>query len=323
MGVTALAAVSTPQQQQQQQPSLLLSAGKDHALRLWQLTVGPHQQQQHNGAVNGVTRPSAQCVAVYLGHEESVQSVAASPGGDYCCSGGWDGQLLLWRTGQQLVDQASTSGLYETAEPAAGKNKRRKVGSAANGTTAAAAPLELRPTAALEGHVHCVAAVAWPEPGALYSGGWDHSVRRYDVETRANIDTYNGSKAIYAIAAPTTAGANAPSSSSGSSDVVAFGGSDRVLRIWDTRSVKGEGLAVKAYAAHESWIASIAWRPNSSYHVATGSHDGCVKVWDIRTAVPVGSLQHHKDKVLCVGWWASHMLASGGADCKLQLYDLP
>eukprot|EP00879_Flechtneria_rotunda_P029827 GHRR01032281.1.p4 GENE.GHRR01032281.1~~GHRR01032281.1.p4 ORF type:complete len:114 (+),score=47.28 GHRR01032281.1:1251-1592(+) len=103
MGVTALAAVSTPQQQQQQQPSLLLSAGKDHALRLWQLTVGPHQQQQHNGAVNGVTRPSAQCVAVYLGHEESVQSVAASPGGDYCCSGGWDGQLLLWRTGGQMA----------------------------------------------------------------------------------------------------------------------------------------------------------------------------------------------------------------------------
>jgi WD40 repeat protein len=141
-------------------------------------------------------------------------------------------------------------------------------------------------------------------------------VRRYDVEARTNTDTYNGSKAVYAVAAP---------SDGSSSSIVAFGGSDRVLRVWDARGVSGEGLAVKAYNAHEGWISSIAWRPSSSFHLVTGGHDGAVKLWDIRTAVLLGSLQQHKEdaKVLCVGWWGAQTLVSGGSDCKLQLYSLP
>jgi ribosome biogenesis protein YTM1 len=140
-------------------------------------------------------------------------------------------------------------------------------------------------------------------------------VRRYDVESRTNTDSYNGSKAVYAVAAPRDSSAR----------LVAFGGSDKVLRIWDTRGVSGEGLAVKSYAAHEGWISSLAWRPGSSYHVASGGHDGAVKLWDIRTSVPLGSLQQHQEgaKVLCVGWWGEHTLVSGGSDCKLQVYSLP
>lgn len=215
--------------------------------------------------------------------------------------------------GQQVIDEVASTSQPEGAEDpaAAGNRKKRKI-AAANGT--AAAPAELQPVAALPGHVHCISAVAWPGDGTVYSGGWDHSVRRYDVETRTNTDTYNGSKAVYAVA---TTG------SGSSSDIVAFGGSDKALRIWDTRSVKGEGLDVRAYAAHEGWISSIAWRPNHSYHIATASHDGGVKMWDIRTAVPLGSLQQHCDKVLCVGWWGEKVLVSGGADCKLQVYEMP
>jgi WD40 repeat protein len=41
-----------------------------------------------------------QLVAEYSGHKEAVQAVAAHPVGSWCCSGGWDGQLLLWRTGK-------------------------------------------------------------------------------------------------------------------------------------------------------------------------------------------------------------------------------
>ena len=59
-------------------------------------------------------------------------------------------------------------------------------------------------------------------------------VRRWDVATGINTDTYNGSKVISSVA-----------SSSGAPDVAAFGGSDRTLRVWDSRSRKGEGLAVQ------------------------------------------------------------------------------
>ena len=67
---------------------------------------------------------------------------------------------------------------------------------------------------------HCITGTT------LYSGGWDHSVRRWDVQTGINTETYNGSKAVASVAAPAAAPA-----------IVAFGGSDKALRLWDSRCV--------------------------------------------------------------------------------------
>lgn len=33
------------------------------------------------------------------------------------------------------------------------------------------------------GHTQCVSSVVWPEHDVIYSSSWDHSVRRWDVET--------------------------------------------------------------------------------------------------------------------------------------------
>lgn len=115
-GVNSLAAVAAAGHHQQQSPeqhSLLLSAGKDHKLKLWELgsDSGVQQQQQQNGVGSKGKKAAAQnsssssggavrCVAEYVGHKEGVQAVAAHPGGSLCCSGGWDGQLLLWKTGE-------------------------------------------------------------------------------------------------------------------------------------------------------------------------------------------------------------------------------
>jgi len=35
----------------------------------------------------------------------------------------------------------------------------------------------------LVGHTQCVSSVVWPEHDVIYSSSWDHSVRRWDVET--------------------------------------------------------------------------------------------------------------------------------------------
>jgi ribosome biogenesis protein YTM1 len=220
------------------------------------------------------------------------------------------------------MDEAAAAAAAGDAgeDPAAAAGKRKKQKLAGGAGAAASAQLQLQPTAALPGHVHCVAAVAWPSRDAVFSGGWDHSVRRYDVEARTNTDTYNGSKAVYAVAAP----AAADGAGGSSSDVVAFGGSDRVLRIWDTRGVAGEGLAIKAHNAHEGWISALAWRPGSGHQLASGGHDGALKLWDIRTPVALAAMSQHEEgaKVLDVAWAGAGTLLSGGSDCTLQVYTM-
>ena len=55
-------------------------------------------------------------------------------------------------------------------------------------------------------------------------------VRWWDVETGANTETHVGSKAVYCVAA-------APG---GSSSLVAYGGAERALRLWDARTPMGK-----------------------------------------------------------------------------------
>jgi WD40 repeat protein len=146
--------------------NLLLSCGKDHTVRLWQLPSS--------------TGGTPTLVAVAQGHKDAVQAVAASPDGELCCSASWDGQLLLWDTGDEVVAAALADAAAGAEKAHKKSRKKRKVGGSdeAAATAAAAAPYQLPLLKGLEGHMHCVAAVAWPQQGSLISGGWDHSVRR-------------------------------------------------------------------------------------------------------------------------------------------------
>ena len=168
-------------------------------------------------------------------------------------------------------------------------------------------------------------------------------VRRWNTETGANVDSYNGSKAILTVA-----------SSAEQPALVAFGGSDSVVRLWDTRGGNGEALAVKAFSPHSGrhswasklgvltpvnlfappqgrscrvlpphrarphaphplicrvllcpgWVSSVSWSAFSSHHVASASHDGSVKVWDVRSNIPLGTQKaaHGGNKVNQTAW---------------------
>jgi len=256
--------------------------------------------------VGGSEQPCT-LLASFSGHTDAVEGLALSPDGQQAATCGWDGALLVWRTGASVAEEADAS-ISEGGGKAAGG------GASASG---AAAPHVEAPLSQLQGHLHCVGCVTWPSSSTLYSGGWDHSVRRWDVATGVNTETYNGSKAVHSAAACHK-----------SPDVVAFGGADRVLRVWDSRSRKGEALAVQAFPSHTAWISSVKWSPQSEHHVATASHDASVKLWDIRSSIPLATLSAHTDKALCVAWLPAKSavaqggtaLLSGGADCTLRLY---
>lgn len=69
-----------------------------------------------------------------------------------------------------------------------------------------------------------------------------------------------------------------------SSALIAGGGSDPVLRIWDPRK-PGTLSPIFQFASHNSWISSCKWHPKSWFHLVSASYDGKVMLWDLRTAV--------------------------------------
>ena len=84
---------------------LALTAGQDCAARLWKLpppeatgnTEEPAAGKKAGGPVKG---PEPELLAVYKAHTDSVAALAVSPVGERFASGGWDGGIHIWRTGE-------------------------------------------------------------------------------------------------------------------------------------------------------------------------------------------------------------------------------
>ena len=160
-GVNAVACLPAGQGE-----GLILTAGKDHLVKLWQSSSGPKDSW------------SCRLVAQYAAHADAVESIALSPSGDRMASCGWDGALLLWRAGAAVLDAATEAA---AGSAPASTLKKRKLGGGKGASAEAEAPVSIAsvdesPLSRLEGHLHCVSSAAWPVETSLYSGGWDHSV---------------------------------------------------------------------------------------------------------------------------------------------------
>ena len=99
---------------------------------------------------------------------------------------------------------------------------------------------------------------------------------------------------------------------------IAAGGADPVVRIWDPRSA---GVTpVHHLVSHTAWVSALKWCPGKEEQLLSASYDGSWKVWDLRTAVPLHTVEAHSDKVLCADWSGETSVVSGGADSQLRTF---
>ncbi|KAG9439427.1 hypothetical protein H6P81_019592 [Aristolochia fimbriata] len=262
----------------------LATAAKDRTLRLWKL----------NAAEMDTYPVKLRPFKILKGHALSVQSVSSGPSLDMICSGSWDCSIKLWDTKESGVEGNAVS------------VKKRKVDS--DSTLHEESQLEADALSTLVGHTQCVSSVVWPERDVIYSASWDHSVKRWDIESGKDTLNLVSGKAL-----------NCIDIGGESSALIAAGGSDPILRIWDPRK-PGTLAPVFQFSSHSSWITACKWHSQSWFHLLSASHDGKVMLWDLRTAWPLAVIDSHKDKVLSVDWWKGDSVISGGADSELRIF---
>lgn len=168
----------------------------------------------------------------------------------------------------------------------------------------------------LDAHSGAVSSIKFDPKSSstLYSGSWDHSIRVWDIDQETNSATMNCEKVVVCL------------EYFSESNLVVTGHEDGMMRLWDPRS-KGllfwiilDGLVVKLkLGSHKNWISGIAQAPKP-FMLASASYDGQVKVWDIRSTIPMYSLQKGEGKLFGIDW-KDGFLVAGGEEGKLHIYD--
>jgi ribosome biogenesis protein len=70
-------------------------------------------------------------------------------------------------------------------------------------------------------------------------------------------------------------------------------------------------------------MGSVTWHPTTSHVLASVSHDGSLRVWDIRAAHPLATIDAHTDKALAVNYSPEGRVFTGGADGVVRSWVQP
>ncbi|KAG1463560.1 hypothetical protein G6F46_007285 [Rhizopus delemar] len=259
--------------------AIVFSGSLDHSVLAWEYSLE-----------NSSYRLMYEC----KGHKGPVESVAVDANNNYLASASADGLVRVWTTLEPTEDEH-----LEDEQPS---KKKKKAGESRK--------IKAR-SVALEGHVGAVNTVAFNnnDSNIVYTGGWDHSIRAWDVEQQVNLSTKNCEKVVLDV------------DYSLHSKLLATGHTDNTVRLWDPKSEDGTNVKL-TLRGHSAWVSSVSWSKKSEYTLCSGSYDSSVRVWDIRSSKePLYTVDaaENKEKILSV-FWDNDKILCGGEEKKMRIY---
>lgn len=284
----------------------IVSAGNDRSLRLWKTKDDSTITDEEN-VEEGKT------LAILEGHKAPVVSVDVS-NNSRILSSSYDNSIGLWSTIHKEMTNVDpmeelTNGGDNKISTAA--KKRRKL-TLKDGSIRRRAPLSL-----LESHQAPVEQALFDarDNTVGYSVSQDHTVKTWDLVTSRCVDTKTTSYSLLSLA-------QLPSL-----HLLACGSSARHITLHDIRVDSSSKITQQQLHGHKNFVVSLDTCPENEYMLISGSHDGTVKVWDIRANSPMYTITRQdpsvekgvNDKVFAVKWAQNAGIISGGQDKKLQI----
>ena len=295
--IKCLATQPKPKNQQQQQQD-----GDE----MW-VATGSLDQRLVVHSYNSVHKSLSKEFECTEGHTSSIGCLDISSSHQKMVSGDWDGCVCVWdlQSPQDDGQQVATK-----------KLKRPQ------GETVATRTLVKPSTVYAKAHGSQVSGVFWlpGNEGRVVTGSWDHSVKVLNVDKEETVLSLNGSRVVSCM------------DLSRHSEVVATGHPDCTVRLWDVREATSGSSGSNSWVSdsslkpsHKAWISAVRWSPTNPFVLASASHDGTVKMWDIRSSLPLHTIrtQPKDEKNLCLAFGKDGTLYAGGTDCLVKQYTPP
>lgn len=284
----------------------IVSGGNDRQIRLWK-TSGADAELEEDSEPE-----SAKTLAILDFHKAPVVDLDVSQATHRILSAGNDGVVGFWSTVPK--DMTVVKALGVDVGGSSASKKRRKM-ALRDSNVQHRAPLAL-----LEGHTQPVEGVIFDKNDSSvgYSVSQDHTIKTWDLVTSRCVDTRTTGFSLLSVEHLPDVG------------LIASGSSARHINLHDPRTQTGATEnQVARLVGHTNFVVDLATCPTNEKMFASASHDGTVKVWDVRADKPLFTIVRESktkkadklygDKVFGVSWDREIGVVSGGEDKKVQI----
>ncbi|KAK6334659.1 ribosome biogenesis protein ytm1 [Orbilia javanica] len=294
--------ISQPRSGTSSSEASFLTAGLDRTINLWSYTPSenPSETLQVSPTIS------------FISHKSTVNSLSYSPSTSQFLSSSSDNTVALWSTDPSLLPTVTAP------QSTAFARKRRRT------STKPPSTIKKGPLAVLTPHTAPVSqAIHSTDPTAAYSVSWDKSIITHDLVTSQTVSTRTTQHPLLSV---TTLPAL---------NLLAAGSAARHITLHDPRE-SSRTVQTAVLRGHTNGVVSLVRSPESEYVFASGSHDGTVRIWDVRGVSSTsdggddgegksgGSLfvikrESGTGKVFGVDWSRDVGLVSVGEDKKIQI----
>lgn len=282
-------------------PTRIVSSGNDRNIRLWKnKETGEIEEDPEEDPEEGTT------IALLEGHKGPVVSLAVDSALSRILSASYDNDIGLWSTNHKEMSTIQPMD-YDANVLSSSSKKRRKM-AVKDATLRRRSPLSI-----LQNHKQPVEDITFDlnDSTVAYSVSQDHTIKTWDLVTSRCVDTRTtGYSLLSVLHLPTK-------------HLLVSGSSARHINLYDPRvNVNDTELQTTKLVGHSNFVVGLSACPYNDNMFASASHDGLVKVWDIRSVNPLYTITREEPtncKIFDVCWDNDIGIVSGGLDKKLQI----
>lgn len=231
--------------------SQIASGGMDRTVKLW------NYREEEDG-----TSASLSPALNLYGHSGSIEGIDVHSKSHRLLTASTDHTVGFWSTKKSDAPPAPENLVPRSITK---EGKRRKLNPSVS--VPQRGPLSL-----MHGHTAPVSQTCFDAKDATvgYSSSLDHTVRTWDLVTSALVDTRTTNNALYCIEQMTAL------------QLLAVGSAGRDVKMVDPRA-SASSVVTMTLKGHRNHVVALARDPSNEYVLASGSHDGTCRIWDVRS----------------------------------------